>query len=59
MRSNLVDEVTLFDGGFTIGIFIDLSKAFDTVDYHILLQQLKSYGIRNNYYDWFKTYLSN
>ena len=43
----------------TLDIFIDLSKAFDTVDHHILLQKLKSYRIRNTYYDWFKSYLSN
>ena len=43
---------------FTLGIFIDLSKAFDTVDPHILLQKLKSYK-SYKYYDWFKSYLSN
>ena len=40
----------------TVGIFIDLSKA---VDYHLLLQKLELYGIKNNNLKWFQSYLSS
>ena len=46
-------------GDMTLGVFIDLSKAFDTVDHKILLQKLDFLGIRGTYLRWFKNYLSN
>jgi hypothetical protein len=57
----LVDKITqaIDKGEYTIGIFLDLSKAFDTINHKILIQKLEHYGIRGITRQWFEDYLKN
>ena len=50
---NILDE-----GNYAISIFIDLTKAFDTVDHELLLDKLDRYGIRGHANSFFRSYLN-
>src|SRR5437867_6244433 len=52
--SKLID-----DRQIPLGVFIDLQKAFDTVNFNILLYKLDHYGIRGLPLSWFRNYLSD
>lgn len=58
---NLIEYILQAQGNgrYSISVFLDLKKAFDTLDHSILLNKLKRYGIKNVKYDWFNSYLSN
>ena len=44
---------------YCYGIFLDLKKAFDTVNHKILLSKLEYYGIRRKAKDWFNSFIYN
>ncbi len=57
----IVDRIrTTADAGSAVaGLYVDLSKAFDTVDHVKLLYKLEHYGIRGLPLKWFESYLKN
>ena len=52
-------QAQLDNGHFIAGVFIDLKKAFDTVDHNILTQNLEYYGVRGTLKDWCSSYLNS
>ena len=52
-------EEAIESNQYAIGIFCDLSKAFDTLNHNILLQKLDHYGIRGKANEWFSSYLKD
>ena len=57
----LVDKISnaLENGEYVLGLFLDFSKAFDTVNHDILFTKLEYLGIRDISLQWFKSYLSD
>ena len=49
---------SLNSGSKAISIFIDLAKAFGTLDFEILLQKLSLYGVEGKTLSWFRSYLT-
>ena len=58
---HLIDQINnnFENNEYTVGVFIDLSKAFDTVDHQILLKKLNLYGINGSNFHWFESCLTN
>ena len=58
---HLVNEIlkSFENNCYTLGVFIDLTKAFDTVDHNIVLKKLLHYGVRGNTLKLLQSYLQN
>ena len=58
---DLIEELTssVENKKFALGVFIDLKKAFDTIDHEILIQKMNNYGIRGVALNWIKSYIEN
>ncbi len=57
----LVEEISssMDNNEYTVGVFLDLKKAFDTIDYGLLMMKLERYGIRGKAFAWIKSYLDD
>ena len=59
--AELIGEIArnLDEGLHTIRVFLDLPKAFDTLQHEVLFDKLAIYGIRGVALEWYKSYLKN
>ena len=57
---SIVDKIkhAIDNNDYACGVFLDLSKAFDTVNHDILIKKLEFYGIRGHANKWFSSYLT-
>ncbi len=55
--TNMIQNET-YQGNFIMGVFMDLQKAFDTINFEILFKKLYHYGFRGHCLDWLRSYLT-
>ena len=57
----MIDDIydNLDNDETVVGIYLDIHKAFGTVDHNILLYKMYNYGVRGVAYRWFVSYLTN
>ena len=59
MKVLMINRTNIKQGLLPFGVFINLIKAFETVDHDILLDKLNHYGFRGIINDWFSSHLKN
>ena len=59
--AQLADQIyeSFENDNYTLRVFIDLSKAFGTIDRAILFKKLENYGIKDKNLAWFRSYMTN